>query len=82
MTEVNVRTAAVASADYEKIRVAWANLKDIADSKFRRQGGAGAFPNVSEFGDSDMDIITDSYEADGLHIDLLVSSSTIDSRRS
>jgi hypothetical protein len=57
------------------VKQAWENLQDIGDSKFKRIGEKGVFPPIENINPANKEVVTDTWEMEGIRIELLVTYS-------
>ncbi|MDR3406393.1 MAG: hypothetical protein P4L99_28165 [Chthoniobacter sp.] len=71
VTEVTAIAGFQAAQKYAAVKEAWQVFQDIGDSKFKRVGQPGVFPAVEDLAGKD-GIVTDTWEAEGIRIELSV----------
>jgi hypothetical protein len=66
------------AADYESaVRQAWETLQDVADSKFVRATKKGQFPPLAALSGSPKVFVTDTWEVDGIRIEIGIQAATL-----
>ena len=54
------------------VQSVWDNFQDLADAKFRRVGEKGTFPGIEKLGSETKEVVTDTWEMEGIRIELMV----------
>jgi hypothetical protein len=66
------------AGEYETtVKQAWETLQDVAESKFKRDTRRGAFPPIGAIDSSGKIVVTDTWEVDGIRIELGVRGGTL-----
>lgn len=72
LTEVSVVSDKQSASTYGDAKVAWEVFQDIGSCKLSRVGNAGVFPALEQFGGTAQDIVTDTWEGEGVRIELVM----------
>lgn len=78
LTSVQVVSHRNPSEEYDTAtKEGWQIFKDICDSKFSRVGASGVYPAKDAFSDTVFNIVTDTWETEGVRVELSVQTGTL-----
>lgn len=73
VAEIAVVSKKQPAPSFEELKIAWEVFQDIGDCKLPRKGSRGTFPAMDAVG-AGREVITDTWEGEGIRIELLVKS--------
>lgn len=78
LTTIRVTSARKPTEEYESsTKARWQILQDICDAKFTRVGPKGVYPAKEGFSEEVTKILTDTWETEGVRIELYVQTGTL-----